>query len=382
MLEVHKSQGLANGIHNLLAFDLWKDQNLVDRIQKQSELLHQSTAEELEDVRDEINRYRPGSGVHKVGGVSHADFDIPEVITLLVVGPEGAGKSSLINNMIRVLKDVTSGFSRAQIYGYRQSGSMFLQEYLLHKHFCVFDSRGFSNINVLEDLNIVKNWMSNGVCHGEPVCRPSDDMKIREDLEGRGRQGNSGYTLRKVNFVIFVVNACKLQQMREQHDVAALENLVLLYRCPYLTFMDDVPVVVMTHGDKLDPHECILARIFLGKLFGVSPVDQVFDIPCFTERTVHPEDVHAANDLALLKMLQLSLEQADTNLPCKEKFTYSIRGVLKSTSVQLGIWQLLYFVILFCLLFEIIITIIHSSKPTPWFRNIFKYAHKKPKRGH
>lgn len=61
--------------------------------------------------------YRPGDDVYKVGGMSRGGFAIPEVTTLLIVGPAGAGKSCLINNMIRVLDDVTSSFDRAQTYG-------------------------------------------------------------------------------------------------------------------------------------------------------------------------------------------------------------------------------------------------------------------------
>lgn len=41
---------------------------------------------------------------------------------------------------------------------------------------------------------------------------------------------------------------------------------------------DDRPVVVMTHGDELSEDDRLAARIYLGNLLGVSPVDHVFDI--------------------------------------------------------------------------------------------------------
>lgn len=44
-------------------------------------------------------------------------FEIPETTTLLLVGAMGAGKSTLINNLIRVLNKKTRDFDRAQVCG-------------------------------------------------------------------------------------------------------------------------------------------------------------------------------------------------------------------------------------------------------------------------
>lgn len=46
-----------------------------------------------------------------------SDFDIPETTTLLLVGAIGAGKSTLVNNIIRVLNNKTHDFDRAQVCG-------------------------------------------------------------------------------------------------------------------------------------------------------------------------------------------------------------------------------------------------------------------------
>lgn len=46
---------------------------------------------------------------------------------------------------------------------------------------------------------------------------------------------------------------------------------------------DDRPVVVMTHGDELSDDDRLEARVYLGNMLGVSPVDHIFDIAglCF-----------------------------------------------------------------------------------------------------
>lgn len=62
-------------------------------------------------------RYEPGQWLVEAGGMKKSDFAIPEVTTLLLVGAMGAGKSTLINNLIRVLNNKTRDFDRAQVCG-------------------------------------------------------------------------------------------------------------------------------------------------------------------------------------------------------------------------------------------------------------------------
>lgn len=357
------------------------ERRMEKRIQLQNEVLCKSS-KRLKDMRDKIKSYRPGDGLYEVGGISRAGFTIPEVTTLLIVGPSGAGKSSLINNMIRVLDNVTSGLDRAQIYGEMGNGSLFLQEYFLYKdakHFCVFDSRGFSDNNVGEDLDVIKKWMTEGICHGEAVCRPSDSKMIREALEGRGREGHSNWTVkRRVDFVMFVVNAVSVDSMRESHELLALENLATLFKSPFLSFKDDRPVVVMTHGDQLSPKDRVRTRIFIEELFGVSALDQIFDISCFSERSLNPGDVDLVNDLILLNMLDFSLERADRNLPYK--LTAALRlnrvwGGMIDRWNELNIGQQVPLIIIASWLFSIVLVLtakyaVHGWKFSSVLRNL------------
>ncbi|MCO5571711.1 hypothetical protein L7F22_025458 [Adiantum nelumboides] len=378
----------------IMAFGSMGKEGLIERIQLQTKALQENSEQNLEDMRKKIKGYRSGDGIHLVGGIRSAGFAIPEVTTLLVVGFSGAGKSCLINNMIRVVDNLADGFDRAQTYVDTENGSLFLQEYNLSssaKNFCVFDSRGFSRTNACEDLDGIKAWMSNGICHGEAVCRPSDTKTVREALEGRGRQGHSDCTVRRrVDFVIFVVDAFTVSRFRESHDVAALENLAMLYKSPFLSFKDDVAVVVMTHGDKLTSQDRVLTRIFIGELLGVSPVDQIFDISCFTERSVHPGDVDTVNDLILLNMLKFSLERADKNLPYKARAALlpsKISVAMSDSWNKLGSWRLLSTVILSWLVYAILmIIILYELKSNREIRSlgnrVLQKMHKKFKHTH
>ncbi|KAI5077275.1 hypothetical protein GOP47_0007099 [Adiantum capillus-veneris] len=390
MPESSVSQELTDKI---LAFESMEKEGLIERIQLQTKALQENSEQNLEDVREIIKGYRPGDGIRSVGGICRSGFAIPEATTLLVVGFAGAGKSCLINNMIRVVDNVTDGFDRAQTYVDMANGSLFLQEYFLSgsaQNFCVFDSRGFSTTNAFEDLDIIKKWISNGICHGEAVCRPSDTKTIREALEGRGRQGHSDCTVRRVvDFVIFVVDAFTVHRMRESHDVAALGNLAMLYKSPFLSFKDDVPVVVMTHGDKLAPQDRVLTRIFIGELLGVSPIDHIFDISCFTERSMHPGDVDTYNDLVLVNMLKFSLERADKNLPYKARAALlpsKICGAMGESWNKLGSQRLLMIVMLLWLVYAIFIMVVYDWKSNGGFRSlgdkIFQKMQKKLRHAH
>lgn len=271
--------------------------------------------ERIQDEKERLLRYRPGAWLIETGGVNRNHYEIPTITTLLLVGPKGAGKSTLINNILRVLSCENERLDRAQVFykSSAESGSLFLQEYMVpgaSKAFCIFDSRGLLE-NVAEDFPILKNWMFNGIQHGEMVLRSSDDSTLRMFMKHRACDRLDNLSkIRKVNFVIFVVSAFSVLQIMENVDTLASDTLVKLFSCPYLSFKDDKPVVVMTHGDELDDSDRMRAHIFLGELLGVSAVDQIFDIS---------DGSNPAEDIALLDMLEQSLQRADKNLSYKEK---------------------------------------------------------------
>ncbi|MEI4872800.1 hypothetical protein Q8G47_29170, partial [Klebsiella pneumoniae] len=55
--------------------------------------------------------------------------------------------------------------------------------------------------------------------------------------------------------------------------------IATMFNCPFLSFRDDKPVVVLTHGDLLSLSDRAHVRVHLGKLLGIPPKKQIFDIP-------------------------------------------------------------------------------------------------------
>ncbi|KAH9312736.1 hypothetical protein KI387_027771, partial [Taxus chinensis] len=139
----------------------------------------------------------------------------------------------------------------------------------------------------------------------------SDDDAVRMSMKHKAREGHYKLSkIRKVNFVIFVVSALSIIQIMDNGDIRASDTLVKLFSCPYISFKDDKPIVVMTHGDELNHSDRTRAHIFLGQLLGISSVDQIYDIS---------DDHDLVTDMSLLDMLECSLQRADKNLPYKDK---------------------------------------------------------------
>ena len=64
-----------------------------------------------------MSRYKPGDCIEGAGGTKAGDYILPEITTLLLVGPRGAGKSTLVNRITRVFDkdDVPFAPDRAQV---------------------------------------------------------------------------------------------------------------------------------------------------------------------------------------------------------------------------------------------------------------------------
>lgn len=73
--------------------------------------------EGLDDLRHKLISYRAGDFWLPVGGIKKEDMDIPPVISILLVGLPGSGKSSLVNLMYSVL-------GRSGLVPFAQTSSM------------------------------------------------------------------------------------------------------------------------------------------------------------------------------------------------------------------------------------------------------------------
>lgn len=63
----------------------------------------------------DCHSYKPGTWIEKARGLKLCDYDVPETTCLILVGPKGSGKSSLINRISKVFEDDKFAPARAQV---------------------------------------------------------------------------------------------------------------------------------------------------------------------------------------------------------------------------------------------------------------------------
>ncbi|KAG1330526.1 hypothetical protein COCNU_02G004940 [Cocos nucifera] len=274
----------------------------------------------LQAAKNIIARHRPGDWIEQVGGTKGSDYDIPETTTLLLVGPRGSGKSTLVNRITRVFQADPFAPDRAQV-SYNVSvteGSCFLQEYMIprnSKSLCVYDTRSLSTLSS-DNFKLLQHWMMQGVSHRQMVIRGSDDVVTRKRIKDTAQQGQfCPCQKRMVNFVIFVVDGISVLKSIDDKDMQYNDMIAETFNYPFLSFRDNKPVVVVTHGDQLSLSDRAHIRAYLGELLGIPPLTQIFDIPGRNEYDT---------ELAIVDMLRYSIEHADRNLPFKHNFLLEV----------------------------------------------------------
>ncbi|XP_019089692.1 PREDICTED: uncharacterized protein LOC104732423 isoform X2 [Camelina sativa] len=297
--------------------DLRRRDKAYQEILQSHDLLLKSSKRRLRQARNDILSYTPGSWSD--GKVS--DYDVQKTTSIILVGPKGAGKSSLVNRITRVIEDDEFSPDRAQESFGKQSkgGTYFLEEYEMPRggsaSFCLYDTRGLSHISSSSDnTSMIEQWMTRGVHHGEPVIWASDSSDLKDRLI---RDSGTGSEIRKVNSVIFVVDAVEILKSMES-ETSYAHMVSTAFNCPLLSFKDDKPAVVMTHGDLLSREERARARVFLGELLGIPPDKQIFDIPASRD---------PATALTICNLLCYSLDHADKNLVFLPKRNFTLPKV-------------------------------------------------------
>ncbi|PIA35912.1 hypothetical protein AQUCO_03400064v1 [Aquilegia coerulea] len=267
----------------------------------------------LDEAKEKLLSYKPGAWKEMVGCMKISDYDVPKTVTLLLIGPKGSGKSSLVNRILRVFEDNSSD----------EDGTLYLHEYMIPKDstsFCIYDTRGLFE-DSYDNYEMIERWMTEGVRHGELALRASDTP----NEEGKARETSCLKEARMVNYVIFVIDALSvLRSMAgDTHYKSLLQSS---WCCPYLSYGDDKPVVVCTHGDLLSDADRTRVRIRLGELLGIHPAKQIFDIS---------EKFDPETDLAVVDMLTYSLLHADKHLPVKKRSPKKVLGILMLSLVFL-----------------------------------------------
>ncbi|XP_031285549.1 uncharacterized protein LOC116144233 isoform X2 [Pistacia vera] len=295
----------------------------------------------LREARNKILSYTPGAWIENARGKKLSDYDVPKTISFILIGPKGSGKSSLVNRISKVFEDDKFASERAQVT-YNPSvgdGTYFLQEYMIPRDsnsFCLYDTHSLSD-DSSDNINMIKHWITRGVRHGELVIRKSDSSNLRNRMKCKARDnGCQPGEVRMVNFCIFVVDGLAVLKSMEGCGVAEKQyNQIIktVFNCPFLSFKDDKPVVIVTHGDLLPLTDRARIRIYLGELLGVPPVKQIFDIP---------ENDDPENELVIVDMLRYCLEHADRNLlhknsPRNKVFHLSILACIQVLIIVVGI---------------------------------------------
>ncbi|XP_022991684.1 uncharacterized protein LOC111488225 [Cucurbita maxima] len=272
-------------------------------------------SENLNQAKRKILSYSPGSWIEQVGGMKLSDYDIPQTMSLILIGPKGSGKSSLINRICKVFDEDRFVPERAQVScnSSGEDGTFFLQEYMIlrkSKSFCLYDTRGLSD-DSFENIEVLKQWMTKGVHHGELVARKSDASSLINRMSCKARQHFPlSRAVRMINFVIFVVDGLSVLKSMDGDDIEKDYETVITtaFNCPYLSYGDDKPVVVITHGDLLSFADRVRVRAYLGNLLGIPSAKQIFDIP---------DSYDPVTELTIIDMLHYCLEHADKNLSPK-----------------------------------------------------------------
>lgn len=295
--------------------------NLTPRLKvlREMERLALVAPDGLDEMRHKLVAYRAGDFWLPAGGVRKEDMVIPPIITVLLVGLSGAGKSSLVNLMYSVLG--RSGLIPfAQTSNYPSSHTtMYMEEHnvlrSMRSGFCVYDTRGLDVNDMRVGLEEVSGWMTCGVRHYQPCLRPGD-------VDAAAREGSvpllssARFNTRQVNCAMVVANMAELYNAVKTSDLKPLEATKELFHCPAIRKSNDNPLLVLTHGDKLKPDDRILSRIKICEYLGISETTGTYDIACLTENGISPEESDPVTAFAVTEAIYRTLIQSDrTHLP-------------------------------------------------------------------
>ncbi|XP_074563425.1 uncharacterized protein LOC141820045 [Curcuma longa] len=280
------------------------------RVVSELERLAAAGTDSLDELRHRLLSYKPGDLWFPTGGIPKEEMDVPPVITILLVGIAGAGKSSLVDLMYCVLG--RAGLVHFTSPADKEGRTVCLEEHnvlrSMRNGFCVFDSRGFDCRRMADGLQEVAEWMRHGVRHRQP-CHGAGD-----DSTSAGFHAVNRFARRRVNCTVVVADLYDLYQSLLSGDSSPLEATGELFHFPPIrNSSTESPVLVLTHGDKLSPEERMAAREKVCAYLGVSETKGAYDISCLNEYGAAVEEMDPATSYAVGEAVFRALAAADRN---------------------------------------------------------------------
>ncbi|KAG6575998.1 hypothetical protein SDJN03_26637, partial [Cucurbita argyrosperma subsp. sororia] len=319
----------------------WRRINNVHREILESSDQLRIRSENLNQAKRKILSYSPGSWIEQVGGMKLSDYDIPQTMSLILIGPKGSGKSSLINRISKVFDEDRFAPERAQVScnSSGEDGTFFLQEYMImrkSKSFCLYDTRGLSDDSKSDASSLINRMR----------CKARQRFPLSR-------------AVRMINFVMFVVDGLSVLKSMDGDDIEKDYERVITtaFNCPYLSYGDDKPVVVITHGDLLSFADRVRVRDHLGNLLGIPSAKQIFDIP---------DSYDPVTELTIIDMLHYCLEHADKNLSPKSWTVF--KDHLSSVSANTYFLTIMVIVIISAYLYQVYVH--HPEQQEP--KNVSK----------
>lgn len=282
----------------------------------------------VDELKHKLMIYKSGDFWLPIGGINKEDLDIPPIITVLLLGLSGSGKSSLVNLMYSVLgRSGLIPFSQTSNESQNYS-TMILEEHNVLRStrngFCIYDSRGLDVNRMEEGLEEVGRWLKDGVRHNQQ-CRFGEDD---DDVEVSLNCSSDGYVKRKVNYVAVVADLTVVYKAffcgGDFTPVLAIKSL---FHSPSIRTSNANPLLILTHGDMLQPEERINGRIKICSYLGISVTTGAYDIVCLTEQGILPEESDPVTSFALTEAIYRGLLQSDRTHPPKKTYKNWIRDI-------------------------------------------------------
>lgn len=345
-----------------LKYDLPDVSNLTPRLKvlREMERLALVAPEGLNELRHKLQIYRSGDFWVPTGGISKEEMDIPPTITILLAGFTGSGKSSLVNLMYSVLgRSGIIPFAQTSLGSSSNYTTMFMEEHNVSRSmksgFCVYDSRGFEQDKMAENLEELSSWITDGVHHNQPCLRSGDDALIRHDIENLTSKSPSKFIRRKVNFAMVVANIAEIYKASKAGDFKALEAIRELFCSSVLRISNESPLLILTHGDMLSTEERIDGRLKICEWLGISETTGVYDIVCLTEYGYLAEESDPVTAYALSEAVYRALLVSDRG-------HFPKRNIWDWTVLILS-WLLCFFAAFFTFLADVCSNLGQRDKP-------------------